>query len=279
MDSFYPLTHGKPLPEIYHLGFNGSEFEIFMNPTYWDKFVKLASETQFPKNMGSTYVPPSRFRPTFGFHECAKISYTLEGFTCISVPAFIAPHDEENLANTMPAFGRTLSSIFMLLNFLIHDAREAKEIADLEKNPPQLFTLETFISNEARFHGAGFTFSISFLALKYLEHLGKRVLPLAVDLMEDHWVALSSHEGQSNVHIYRGGVDCRLLEYGILHMHTIGSCSCLGVMPQDFGLDGCGLSTHNVDTISQQFNLLVGIAYVWQMVRDGLRTGIPPAFD
>jgi len=278
MNSLFPLTHGEPLPEVYHLSFNGTHFEIFMNSTYWEKFVKIASETHFPKNMGPTYVPPSMTKPTFGFYGCAEVTHTLDGYTCLRVPALLAPNDEGNPANNMRAFGETLSSIFIVLAHLVYDARESKEFCAPEC-VPQLFALETFISHEERFHGAGFTFSISHSALKYLESLGKRHLPRAIESMEHHFFAQSCRDDDDNIRLFRGSMDCRIQEYGILHMHTVGNCACLGVMPQDFGRYGCGLSTHNVDTISQQFNLLVGIAYIWQMVRDALRTGEYPNLD
>ncbi|MCK9344912.1 MAG: hypothetical protein M0P64_02150 [Candidatus Pacebacteria bacterium] len=283
MNSLFPLTHGESLPEVYHLSFNGTHFEVFVSQAYWEKFVKFASETQFPKNMGPTYVPPSMIKPTFGFHGCAEITQTFDGLTCLKVPALLVPNDEENPANNMRAFGETLSSIFIILNHLIYNSFEEKEICN-SGDLPQLFALETFISHEARFHGAGFSFSISHRALKYLEALGIRHLPRAIESMEHHFFAQSRRDdddddNNNNRRLFRGSMECRLREYGTLHMHTVGNCACLGVMPRDFGRDGCGLSTHNVDTISQQFNLLVGISYVWQMVREGIHTGEPPSLD
>lgn len=258
---FHSVVHGKKLPEVYHLSYDGTHLQIFLNPTYWFKFLDVAGRgTYYAKNQGQEYVPPSVFGGAFGQRECANAVKTPEGFMCLNIPAFLENSNNDDQGVSMHALGRTLASVLFILNHLLHEADKQNE--EQWQGAVQLFVLETAVSP------AGFDLSLSLLARKYLEGIGNNVrLDEAILAMEEHYLKPS----KTKVGLFRTAIEVRLRTHGVLHMHTVGNCACLGAMPKDFGDRGCHLSSHNVDTVFQQFNLLVGVAYIWQMVRDGSR--------
>ncbi len=266
---FFPLVRGKRLPEVYHFGFSGTHFQVFMPLVYWLKFVNLTgAETHYASRQGQEYIPPSIFGGSFGRYGCARVSKGLNGFVCVEVPSFVDEGNTVEPAAQMRDFGNTLANIFCILQHLLCEEDE-QNVEVGQGLPSQLFVVGTFVARElGQPHGAGLGLSVSTLARKYLEDLGDNVLLVgAVEQMEKHWQTQS----KKIYKLYRGSIDVHVRTNGVLHMYTIGSCACLGTMPRDFGDRGYSLSSHNVDTVAQQFNLLVGIASVWQMVRDGVR--------
>lgn len=269
---FFPLVRGKRLPEVYHLGFSGTHFQVFLPLVYWLKFVNLTgAETHYASRHGQEYIHPSIFGGSFGEHGCARVSKSLDGLVCVEVPAFVDRSNTMEYAVQMRDLGSTLANIFFALEHLLHKEDE-QNVEVKQESPSQLFVVETFLSREpTQFHGAGLELSLSPLARKYLESLGNGVLLNdAVVSMGEHYCDLSTSD-DGKTRLFRGSMEVRIRTNGVLHMHTVGNCACLGTMPRDFGDKGYCLSSHNVDTVSQQFNLLVGIASVWQMVREGLR--------
>ncbi len=198
--------------------------------------------------------------PTGSKYAFAKFRPTL-------TPFLSEKTDDENQIVSWRALGRTLSDILFVLQYLLYEANKRKEA--VEQGISQLFVLETAVAREPRFHSAGLGLSVSPLSRRYLEKLGKdTVFDRAVKGMEDH----AYSDGKELVRPRHADFAVRLREYGVLHMQTLGNCACLGAMPRHFeDNEGYCLSSHNVDTVFQQFNLLVGIAHVWQMVRDGVR--------
>lgn len=270
---FFPVVQGRLLPEVYHFGFNGTQFEIFLTPAFWTRFLDLAGAgTPYAENQGPEYVPPSVFCNSFGLYKCAEVSKTLDGLMCIKVPAFPEKEDEEGDGVTIRSLGHTLSSILYLLENILYETDKWGEEAE-QGELPQLFVVETFVAiKPGQFHGAGLGLSLSPLARRYLEGIGEgHRLEDAVESMEEHYFDSTTRRGH-NVRLFRGSMEVRISTKGVLHMHTVGNCACLGTAPENFGDGrGCYLDSHNVDTVSQQFNLLVGVASVWQIVRDGLR--------
>lgn len=269
---FFSLVRGKRLPEIYHLSFNGTHFQIFVPPKYWSQFVEIAGEeTYYASNQGEAYVFPRVDGGTFGQRGCAIASRTLDGYVCLEVPSFLENTTDENQTVTMRELGHTLASIFFILQHLLYDADEQKEEIE-QGNQLQLFAVETFLIRDSMYHGAGLCLSLSPIARKYLEGLGKNIeINKAVEAMKEHFFAPDVNQ-DSRSKTWHGDFVVQLREYGVLHMNTRGNCACLGTMPQDFGAMGYALSSHNVDTVFQQFNLLVGIAHIWQIVRNGVLT-------
>lgn len=270
---FHSLVDGKALPEVYHFGFNGTHFEIFLDPAYWLQFVELTQQgTYYASNQGKAYVPPAISGGAFGQHGTANASKAPDGFMmCIKVPAFLENPDDENQAVPIRDLGHTLASILFLLQHLLHEADEASEEVK-QTSPGQLFVVETFVAREpGQPHGAGLGLSLSPVARKFLETLGEGVcIDKAVSAMVNHhWNSFT--RGKPKPQVWYGDFVVRLRKHGVLHLNTRGNCACLGTMPRDFGDRGYYLSSHNVDTVFQQFSLLVGIASIWQMVRNGVR--------
>lgn len=265
---FHPLVEGKKLPEVYHFGYSGTHFQVFLNPIYWFKFVGLTEKgTYYAEHQGKDYVPPIVNGGSFGQHGMANASDTDNGFICIRVPAYIENPDDENQVVTMRTLGMTLQSILFLVNHLLHDVDKQEEEVVLQ-TAQQLFVVGTYVANKpGQPHGAGLDLSLSYLSRKYLKDKGDNIfIAGAVEQMEKHY-----HLQSKKIYkLHRGAIDVHIRTNGVLHMHTNGNCACLGAMPRNFGEMGCYLSSHNVDTVFQQFNLLVGIAYIWQMVREGL---------
>ncbi|MGB2580131.1 MAG: hypothetical protein WBC83_00355 [Minisyncoccia bacterium] len=270
---FFPLVQGKRLPEVYNLGFSGTHFQVFVPLEYWLKFVSLTgAETHYASRHGQGYIPPSIFGGSFGWYGCARVSKGLDGFVCIEVPSFIEESNTVEYSIQMRDLGSTLAEIFFILQHLLYEDDE-QNVEVQQGGHTQLFVVETFVARElGQFHGAGLELAVSTQARKYLESLGSNIdLERAIEAMKAHFF-MPHVDGQLHCKSWHGDFVVRLRDNGVLHMNTRGNCACLGTMPRDFGDRGCQLSSHNVDTVSQQFNLLVGIASVWQMVREGLRT-------
>lgn len=270
---FFPLVRGKRLPEVYHLGFSGTHFQVFLPLVYWLKFVNLTgAETHYASRHGQEYIHPSIFGGSFGEHGCARVSKALDGLVCVEVPAFVDRSNTVEHAVQMRDLGSTLANIFFSLNHLLYEEDE-RNVEMEQESYSQLFVVETFVAREpGQFHGAGLELSLSPLARKYLEGLGSHIeLEMAMEAMKEHFF-MPDVDGQIHRKSWHGDFVVRLREHGVLHMNTRGNCACLSTMPRDFGDRGCCLSSHNVDTVNQQFNLLVGIASVWQMVRGGICT-------
>lgn len=267
---FFSLVNGKKLPEVYHLSFNGTHLQIFLNFVYWSQFVGFCgSGTHYASGQGQAYFPPDIYGGGFGQHACANASKTLDGSVCISVPSFLEKSDDESEIITMRVLGHTLSSILFVLQHLLYE--EEKQNGEVTQDgQQQLFVLETAVAHGSGFHSAGLRLSLSPLARKYLEGIGKNItIVKAGEAMGEHYRQMNAGD-EETVLLFCHEFEVRLREYGVLGMRTVGNCACLGTMPQNFGDEGCYLSSHNVDEVGQQFSLLVGIAYVWQMVRDGV---------
>lgn len=278
--TFHSVVMGKKLPEVYHFGYNGTHFQILIPFMYWVQFVNLAGPgTPYASGQGEAYVPPVISGGAFGQHGCARFSKTLGRSAVIEVPAFLENPNAENQVVTMRVLGHTLASILFILQQILYDAEkqkgEAKQgstpVLDTKPAGSQLFVLETIVAREpGQFHGAGLELSVSTSARKYLEAFGSQIeLEGAMEAMKLHFF-MPHVDGQLNRNSRYSDFVVQVRDNGVLHMNTRGNCACLGTMPRDFGDRGYSLSSHNVDTVAQQFNLLVGVAYVWQMVRDGL---------
>lgn len=267
---FYPLVRGKKIPEIYHFGFNGTHFQIFVSFEFWSLFVELAGKkARYFSMNGPEYVPPTISGGEFGHHGCSNTEEIVGSSMCIKIPAFIEKDDDREQGFSIKDLGFTLLSVLDILRHLLFDVEERNE--EPTQNNLQLFELETFISDGPGFrYSAGLELSLSPSSRKYLEMLGQNIiLDKATDLMRAHMLKMfPSREGSSFLHSYPR---ITLRERGVLGLVTEGNCACLGTAPDSFRDDeGCYLTSHNIDHISQQFNLLVGVASVWQMVRSGL---------
>ncbi len=94
--AFFPVVNGKKLPEIYHFGFNGTHFQVFLPFAYWSQFVDLAGKgAYYTSNQSQAYIPPVISGEAFGEHGCANASRALDGSACIEIRAFSEKTDDE----------------------------------------------------------------------------------------------------------------------------------------------------------------------------------------
>jgi hypothetical protein len=274
-----PVIESYNLPEVYHLGYNGTHFEICLNPTYWDKYIRLAGAgTPYATKMGPTYIPPSIFGGKFGFYGCATVINTPEGFSCIRIPA-LTEKGEQDLKMSLHTFGATLSSVLFCLNHLLYLAHDAKEKAMPGENF-QLFAVRTHVGHNPAFHKVNLSLATSLLSIEFLTRFGSEYSFLdTTEEMEDHYITQVARDGEV-VRLLPRAVECHFYNYGALFFRTIGGERVtLEVLPEDFSNKMRCLSGRNVETVLQQFNLLVGVASVWQLVRDGIRLGELPTFS
>lgn len=266
--SFFPVEQGKAIPEIYHFSYDGSHFNIFLTKDLWFQFVQVSSaETAYAKNLGLDYQPPVFSGGVFGFFGCALATKDLSGVVCIKIPAFVTNISVKKRAVSMRNLGLCLSNLLFTLRYMLNKVSEHIPLATPERY--QLFVLETFVLLEPGFHSAGLSLTVSPLARNYFKALGENsILNDAVSAMKQHYLADSLGSKR------KSDIDCVAYtrQNGVIHMNTMGNCACLGTMPRDFTEnEGCTLTSHNVDYVSQQFNLLVGIASLWQTVRSNLK--------
>ena len=266
----YQLSRGEKIPEVYHFGFNGTHFQFFLQESYWKLFVEIAGEeTYFALRQESSYLAPTTRTAIFGFQGCAKVNFTLDENVCIEVPSFLTSQDDQNSRNVIH-YAMTIKMILLILRFILDKVNEEEKVAIFNS---QLFTLETYLGPpEQHFHGAGLELTLSPSARVFLEKLGDNVcIDGARDSMSNHYNIFYGEKAIHSSSSMRYSFRVNTRTNGILHLNTIGDCACIGAMPKDFTeVEGCHLHSHNVDTTYQQFNLLVGIAYIWQMVRNGL---------
>lgn len=256
----YSMIRGKKIPEVYHFGFNGTHFQTFIPFVYWSRFVDMFCRFRDHQK----YVPLLISGGVFGQQGCANATKMPDGSIRIEISAF----GDEGQKVFLRDLGQTLSGVLRVLKYLLAEEDEQKE--EITQGISQLFVLNTFVSLELGFHSAGMEMTTSPLSRRYFEGLGENIiLDEARNAMRAHMLRMfPSREGSSLLHSYPR---ITLRERGVLDLATEGNCACFGTAPRDFGEnEGYHLTSHNIDYISQQFNLLVGVASVWQMVRNGL---------
>ena len=153
-----------------------------------------------------------------------------------------------------------MDSLLRVISCVLSEYEKAGSLT--KKAPYQLFDVGTMASENSR----PIWLTVSSFARAYLEEMGEGKLTEVVSAMEAHY------QNMYNRSTSRCDFRAEIRERGVLSFHTQGSCACLcGVNPGYVG-DGEGyyLHSHNVDSLFRQFNILVGVASVWQMVRNGL---------
>jgi hypothetical protein len=265
----YPLSRGDKIPRIYDFGFDGKCFQIILEEKYWIRFVEIAGKgTYFAQAQGSLFVTPASDKDFFGFQGFGKVTRLLTGNVCVEIPSFSLATGDDH-AREICSYAETMRVVLIILRCILSEVNEKK--ID-HGNDLQLFVLETYLGNYGDFHAAGLEITFSPSARVFLEKMGNNIrLDKAVQGMVDHHYKSYPEESSSGSYL-RHSFDARIRTNGVLHINTLGNCACLGTMPRDFDqTEGYRLASHNVDTIYQQFSLLVAIASVWQMLRDGLK--------
>lgn len=270
----YPLTAGRIYPELYHVGCTGAHLQIFLSRENWSRYVgTVGAGSPYAKKQDSSFVPPQRKGGSFGFGGYAEAHEVLDGMMCIEVPIFSEKEDGGRTPE-MEMCIRTISSILFVLSYFLFDLDQKPELNQpLPQGVlPQLFSLSIYLGEYSRPGSYGVELTVSPRARLYLGRVGNTPLSRGARLMREHYE-----------HLYARVTDFRLDDSefalglrreNVLSFKTPGNCACLGVQPPGDPNAGYSLSSHNIDTSFQQTNLLVGIAFVWQMVRDGVLTEI-----
>ena len=266
----YQLKRGNVYPELYHVGCTGTRLQIFLSKGNWLRYVAVAgSEGPYAENQGSSFTPPRQEGGSFGFAISAEVHETLDGMMCIEVPIFSEKEDGERVAE-MEACVRTISSILFILMYILFDEEQTPVSNEpLPKGVmPQLFCLGICLGEYSRPGSYGIDFTVSPRARLHLGKMGNEPLTRGPRLMREHYERFYGSEPA--LHVSDSEFTLGLRRENILTFKTLGNCACLGSAPPSDPEEGYTTSSHNVDTTYQQTNLLVGVAYVWQTVRDGI---------
>lgn len=262
---FFPITSfGKPYREFYHLSFSEVYFKLHFNVEIWKSIVfHIKSGTYFAGRQPGSYIPPTEEGGLWGYGGSTNTEVLDNGSVVVSMRR--APALGENNLEEITHSAKTLS---LILNMIMSYAYDNEDKLKLEQGQkPQLFHLETIVAKG--FHGGSFDLSVSLQARQFLCRFGESRLDETRHLMCEHWKKLFGND--KNKKVNPSWFDVRTKGRGLLHIITLGDCACLGTSPDSFSDDeGCYLVSHNVDTLYQQFNMIVAIAHIWQMVRDGL---------
>lgn len=257
----HELVSGKTLPEMYHLGFNGTHFQIFLHRASWSKVVSIINRAgkRLDEDSGEKeYVFPMEQGGDFGMYGCAHAEVAGE-FICIKVPAF--PVREADHAPCLVHYARVIRTILWTFSMII-----IEETGSLKtEGNQQLFTVETMFCERS----SPIFLSVSLAARKYLESLGEGRVEEVRSAMYEHYQNMTSSKPSAGS---RHSFEAKIRERGVLSFKTDGNCACLsGVYPDNVD-EGKGyyLHSHNVDYSMQQLNLLCGVASAWQMVRKGI---------
>lgn len=258
---FDPIIKGAKFLEIYHMGFNGTHFQIFLRLADWPRVADLMGklwERIYLSYGKEERVTPSQKGGSFGILGCAH-SQIVGDVVRIEIPAF--PKDDKTYAIEINAFAGTMDALLRAISYVLMEYEKAGSLTSAM--PYQLFDVGTMTCENSR----PIFLTVSSFARTYLEKVGEGSLEDIVSVMEGHYRNMFNDRSAS-----RWDFRAKIGKRGVLSFHTQGKCACLSGVNPEYVVGGNGyyLHSHNVDSLTRQFNILVGVASVWQMVRDGL---------
>lgn len=268
---FLPVKKGG-FPELYHLGFDGIRFQLFLSDECWSRFVELTQKgTLYATKSGPSYVPPSKEGGSFGYTGCAEAQRAIDGTMCIEIPAISVLLDERGCTREMAIKVETLAHILVVFSILACevDARHEEFSEDILS---QLFFVNTYRGSGVANGNWGLEVTVSPRARAVLRDVDSAVFARVTIAMHKHFVDYHAFDPRGEPGL--GDFTCDV-HAGVIQLKTFGFCSCLGCEPPRCEDDGYYLSSHNVDNAAQQFNLLVGLAYLWQAVREKVKETLP----
>ena len=241
---------GVPVPEIYHLSMEDGQLIITFTELGWiqaNTFLNnsnnLLQETSF--------IPPSE--PVWG---CGGVFHTTKINTeyRVSIPDTKNKKKQNLISKSM--------TVFTTMEMLMIDGVHGSSSLD----NPQLFSLNT-IYRPSEYAGASLSLTISPYVVEVLKTLPENShLPGVRAFMKDHIVAL---DGKRNARLFEEDIQAFIRTDCTLRFVTAGNCACMGQMPEEVKSNvGLYIDSHNVDSPQQQINLIVGIAALWQWVRE-----------
>lgn len=265
----YGLTHpnaGEINPLRYHLTLGKRGLELHFTELGWAQLNKVLRHKYAKKLLPNNFVPPDY--KEWGIDGVL----TTKGQSLRNTAKkdeYIVVYVPSNQKDKLSAIAETLSHIFLLDHQITADT--VKKEGGGSRDDIQLFSLETMFSKEEEFHGAGLSFSVAPKAAVFLgKHPPGTLIPNAVKEMKSQWLKISGVKRKESRYTDQA-FTAHLREYGMLSLSTMGNCACLGEVPEELGENrGFGITSHNVDYAPQQINLLIGLACVWDWVRESL---------
>lgn len=250
--------NGLTRPELWHMNAKNGAILI----SFTEKGYEIL-ETMLEKMEGAAHMRPS-LSQSWGIEGVfpsvtKKNDYTL----CINIK--LQKNDTQR-----KLVCRSLSSLFDILNYVVSGEAEEKR-NPYPKEQVQLFSMNTFYSQTATYHGAGMEVSISPESAKFLIEHSEQSIPGVYEAMKTHHLTKYPKDRRTNFGGFFGGLSGVIREKGTLSFATCGNCACLGHMPIEIQ-EGQGLyiDSHNLDTSWQQLSMVIGVATTWKWVRDSL---------
>lgn len=249
---FVPLISGQVVPELYHVGFKNQHLKIFMSSKTWNEhfagnFRLVTPWVKEPSIGAQSVINWDEVEKTYDLFE----GHLEDGMNIVVQVRVVPENDRPSKVDDFKQYTKT-----------IHEFLEALFIFTADRNHlslqcthhPQLFVVTTCV-NEGMRTGYELEVTISPQALAYVGKMNKEQFAFVERLMDECVV-----EGQ-------GCSEVRAMPYGKSFVLKAGNAS---VGPG--GEVNC-LRGHNVDNPAQQLVLLVGLAVIWQMVREGVKVG------
>lgn len=257
---------------VYGVAYHQGYFVITITKHVWEEIIVKSFTGWFgdaPKDKIEAYFKCEFSKPTlssteFGAQNCCKIR-TRDNRVRLFFPFTkdVMPKGrlgEEEFEN-IRAVGLTLSNVFRFLNTANKVSDSEVEVSAFplgDNSIPQLFEIETYVGNGG-YHSGGFNVYFTSTLVEILNQHSNHDLLFAKKAMIHHYVCNLRYK--SEINLWSEQFRAHIRQLGTLDYRTTGDCACLGAMPDaDNFVEGLKLDTHNVDTLWQQFNLLVGVA-------------------
>ena len=250
---FAPLVSGQVVPELYHVGFKNSHLQIFMSPKTWNEhfagnFRLVTPWAKEPSLDAQSVINWNEVEKTYDLFS-DTLDCQEDGMDNV-VEVRVVP--ENDSPSKIEDFKQYTKTIHEFLKALFVFTADKDHLSAPCTHHPQLFVITTCV-NEGMRTGYELEVTISPQALNYIGRMNNDQFAFVQRLMNECVV-----EGQ-------GCSEVRAMPDGRSFVLKAGNAS-IG----SGGEVGC-LRGHNVDNPAQQLVLLVGLAVIWQMVREGIK--------
>ena len=253
---FAPLVSRKVVPELYHIGFKNSHLQIFMSSKTWNEhfagnFKLVTPWVNEPSIAARSVINWDEIEKAYDLFSDPLTGHEDGMDNVIQVP--VVP--ENDSPSKVEDFKQYAKTIHELLEALFVFTADKDHLSAPCTHHPQLFMITTCI-NEGMRTGYELEVTISPQALNYIGRMNKKQFAFVERLMDECVV-----EGQ-------GCSEVRAMPDGRVFILKAGNASLGPESGQEFRY----LRGHNVDNPAQQLVLLIGLAVIWQMVREGIKT-------
>jgi hypothetical protein len=255
---------GEVNPLRYHLTLGKRGLELHFTELGASELVKILQERASKKVLPKNFILPHHkewgIKGVFVTKRQSLRPIQKDEFIVVEIPS--------NDKSKLRAIAETLANIFYFEPYLTAENVKKK---DVYTGPVQLFSVSTMFSADEEWQTAALSFSVSPHAATFLakQPPGTQV-PDAVKEMKKQWLAITGTKRKDfeDAELF---FSAHLKEHGMFRLSTVGNCACLGKRSEELKKNqGFHIASHNVDFSHQQINLLVGLACVWDWVRESL---------